>query len=77
MKDVHKTTAGKVSVHVLPQLLRMLSNFVKGKYLQTEGTDPVFVFNNRDNSAMTLKPVKDINAGFTISFFLFLGGCLT
>ena len=77
MKDVHKTTAGKESVPVLPRFLQVLSKSAKGKYLQTEGTDPVFVFNNRDNSAMTLKPVQDINAGFTISFFLFLGGCLT
>lgn len=77
MKDVHKTTAGKVSVSVLPQMLQILSKSVKGKYLQTEGTDPVFVFNNRDKSSMTLKPVKDINAGFSISFFLSMGGCLT
>jgi len=72
VKDVHKTTAGKESVPGLPQLLQMLSKSAKGKYLQTEGTDPVFVFNNRDRSAMKLKPVKDINAGFSISIFLFL-----
>ena len=77
MKDVHKTTIGKKSVPVLPRFLRILSNSAKGKYLQTEGTDPVLVYNYRDKSAMTLKPVKDINAGFTISFFLFLGDCLT
>jgi hypothetical protein len=77
VKDVHKTTAGKISVPVLPQLLQILSKSARGKYLQTEGTDPIFVFDNIDKSAMTLKPVKDINAGFTILFFLFLGGCLT
>lgn len=77
MKDVHKTTAGKVSVPVLPQLLQRLSKSVKGKYLQPEGTDPALISKHRDQSAMTLKPVQDINAGFTISFFLFLGGCLT
>ena len=77
MKDVHKTTAGKVSVSVLPQLLQMLSKSVKGKHCQREETDPALISKHRDKSSMTLKPVKDINAGFSISFFLFKGGCLT
>jgi hypothetical protein len=50
----------------------MLLKSVKGKYLQTEGTDAALVSKHRDESAMTLKPVKDINAGFSISIFLFL-----
>jgi hypothetical protein len=72
VKDVHKTTAGKLSVPVLPRFLQMLLKSVKGKYLQTEGTDAALVSKHRDESAMTLKPVKDINAGFSISIFLFL-----
>lgn len=72
MKDFHNTTAGRESVPVLPRVVQMLSKSVKGKYLQTEGTDAALVSKHRDESAMTLKPVKDINAGFSISIFLFL-----
>ena len=77
MKDVHKTTAGKVSVPVLPWFLQILSKFAKGKYLQTEGVDPVLFSKHRDKSAMTLQPVQDINAGFSISIFLFSRGRLS
>jgi len=76
VKDVHKTTAGKVSDSVLPKFLQIFSVSANGKYRQTEGTDPAPVSKCRYKSAMTLKPDKDIIAEISISDFLFLG-CLS
>ncbi|MDT8300529.1 MAG: hypothetical protein RQ760_03530 [Sedimentisphaerales bacterium] len=76
MKDVHKTTAGKVSVPVLPRFLKILLKFAKCKYLQIEGVDPALASKCGDKSAMTVKSEKNIIAGLSISNFMFLG-CLS
>jgi hypothetical protein len=52
--DSHKTTAGKVSVPVLPQfLLQIFAKPTKGMYFQTEGFAPTPTSKFRDKSAMT------------------------
>ena len=76
VKDVYKTTVGKVLVPVLLQFLQIFSKSVQGKYCRKEGTEPAPVFKCRDKSAMTVKSVKDIIAEISISDFLFLG-CLS
>jgi hypothetical protein len=72
VKDVDKTTAGKLSVPVLPRFLQMLLKSAKCKYLQTQGTDPAHVSKCGDKSEMTLKSEKNIIAGISISDFMFL-----
>ncbi len=76
VKDVRKTTAGKVSISVLPQLLQTFSKSAKDRSCQTEGVVPAHVSKCRDKSAMTIKTNKDIFAEISISDFLFLG-CLS
>lgn len=76
VKDVYKTTAGKVSASVLPQFLQFFSKPIKGKRCQTEGAGPAPITEHRDKSVMTLKPDKDIITEISISDFLFLG-CLS
>ncbi len=78
VRDSHKTTAGKVSVPVLPQflLLQIFLKFTKDIYFQTEGSAPAPVSKFRDKSAMTVKPEKNTIARISISDFLFLG-CLS
>ena len=75
VKEVYKTTAGNISVPVLPKFLQIFSKFSDGRYCQIEGTSPVFVSKYSDKSAMTVKTEKDIIAEISISDFLFLG-CL-
>ncbi len=63
IRDSHKTTAGKVSVPVLPQfLLQIFLKSIKGIYFQTEGPAPAPDSKFRDISAMTVKPEKNIIA---------------
>ncbi|MHC4560462.1 MAG: hypothetical protein ACYS80_24520 [Planctomycetota bacterium] len=76
VKDVHKTTAEKVSVPFLPQSLRIVLKSAMGMYRRRKGADPAPVSKRRDKSVMTLKPDKDIIAEISISDFLFLG-CLS
>ena len=60
VRDSHKTTAGKVSVPVLPQfLLQIYLKSTKGIYFQTEGSAPAPASKFRDISAMTVKPKKN------------------
>ncbi len=72
VRDSHKTTAGKVSVPVLPQfLLQILLKSTKDIYFQTEGSAPAPVSKFRDKSAMMVKPAKeyhcqDLNLGFSV-----------
>jgi len=74
VRDSHKTTAGKVSVPVLPQfLLQIFLKSTKGIYFQAEGSAPAPVSKFRDKSAMTVKPEKNTIARISISDFLFLG----
>ena len=76
VKDVYKTTAGKVTVSVLGRFFQIFSNSANGKYHQAEVADPAGVYKFRDISAMSVKPNKDIIAELLISDFLFLG-CLS
>ncbi len=76
VKDLYKTTAGKVLASVLPQFLQIFSKSAKGKYRQIEGTGQTPVTKCRYKSAKTLIPEKDIIAEVSISDFLFLG-CLS
>ena len=60
VRDSHKTTAGKVSVPVLPQfLLQIFLKSTKSIYFQTEGSTPAPVSKFRNKSAMTVKPEKN------------------
>jgi len=76
VNDSYKTTAGKVSVPVLPRFLEILSKSAKGRYRQTEEVELALSNKCRDKSVMTLKPDKKIIAGISIPDFLFLG-CLS
>ena len=75
VKEVYKTTAGNVSVPVLPKFLQIFLKSSDSKYFKTEGTIHAPVSKYSDISAMTVKPEKDIIAEISISDFLFLG-CL-
>ncbi len=60
VRDSHKTTAGKVSVPVLPQFLhQFFLKSTKDIYYHTEGSAPAPVSKFRDISAMTVKPEKN------------------
>ena len=76
VKEVYKTTAGKVSVPVLPKFHQMFSKSAGSKYYETEGTGQAPISKCRDKSAMTVKTEKDIITEISISDFLFLS-CLS
>ena len=76
VKEIYKTTAGKVLVSILSQFLQIFSKSAKGKYRQIEGTGSAPITKCRYKSAMTLIPDKDIIAEISISDFMFLG-CLS
>jgi hypothetical protein len=77
VNGVPNTAVGKVSIPVLPQFIQIFSKSAQGNYFRREGTDPAPVTKYRDKSAMRVKRERDITAGFSISIFLFSGGCLS
>ena len=73
IKDLPTTTAGKVSVPILPHVFQIPSKSKKGVYRRTEETDRSLGEKSREKPAMTVKLERDTIAGFSIPVLLFLG----
>jgi len=73
IKDLPTTTAGKVSVPILPQVFQIPSKSKKGVYRRTEETDRSLGEKCREKPAMTVKLERDTIAEFSIPVLLFLG----
>ncbi len=73
IKDLHRTTAEKVSVPILPQVLQILSESEKGVYRHTKGANWALGEKCRGKSGMTVKLERDIIARFAIPTLLFFG----
>lgn len=67
VKDSHRTTAEKVSVPILPQVLHILSKSEKSVYRHTEGAGRAPGEKCTDEPATTLQLERDNIAEFLIS----------